>query len=400
VSACSQDCDDGNPNVNGFLPEDCFDGIDNDCDGLSDCDDDDCASACFELDCSDGVDGDADGDIDCDDSDCATDPVCLEGSCTDGLDGDGDGDIDCDDTDCFEDAYCETECIPTSNDLLSQVGYAVVTGSNIGMLDTYTASCTAGVGGEDVVYTWSAPVTASYTFSTVNSDYDTVLFAQSTCTSGELICNDDGDFDAGELGAEFTLFLNAGESIVLVIDAYDEFEYGNYSLDVFLSSELDCTDGQDDDNDGLIDCFDSDCSSDPSCAVSGCPNFDIGTDVGADVLNGSLLAAPDDNFQASCSTEGGNDVVVAWEATDSGCATFSTTAGAMDTILALFDACPSSGGVELECNDDYSASVYGSELNHDVVAGHTYYIGIDAWSYDVASTYILDVAVQVNSSCN
>ena len=63
----------------------CNDEIDNDEDGVTDCDDDDCAEApaCDgsggdsdepepELLCDDGTDDDGDGAIDCDDSDCAT----------------------------------------------------------------------------------------------------------------------------------------------------------------------------------------------------------------------------------------------------------------------------------------------------------------------------------------
>ena len=40
--------------------EDCFDGQDNDCDGLADTEDDDC----LELECTDGLDDDGDGLVD------------------------------------------------------------------------------------------------------------------------------------------------------------------------------------------------------------------------------------------------------------------------------------------------------------------------------------------------
>jgi hypothetical protein len=100
---------------------DCIDGIDNDNDGLVDCDDSDCARepGCEELgNCGDGIDNDLDGDIDCNDSDCSTDPGCGGGggsgergasctpvscpSCEDGFDNDGNGLIDCDDPDCSD----------------------------------------------------------------------------------------------------------------------------------------------------------------------------------------------------------------------------------------------------------------------------------------------------------
>lgn len=67
-----------------FPEANCNDELDNDEDGVTDCDDDDCveAPACGgsgdsdepdpELLCDDGTDDDGDGAIDCDDSDCAT----------------------------------------------------------------------------------------------------------------------------------------------------------------------------------------------------------------------------------------------------------------------------------------------------------------------------------------
>jgi hypothetical protein len=57
-----------------------------------------------ELDCSDGVDNDDDGLLDCEDGDCASDEICGELICDDGLDGDGDGLTDCEDDDCM--AWC------------------------------------------------------------------------------------------------------------------------------------------------------------------------------------------------------------------------------------------------------------------------------------------------------
>lgn len=67
-------------------PEVCDNGIDDDCDGATDCDDSDCtddpACACVpepEV-CDDGVDNDCDGAADCADTDCTDDPACACGT--------------------------------------------------------------------------------------------------------------------------------------------------------------------------------------------------------------------------------------------------------------------------------------------------------------------------------
>jgi hypothetical protein len=85
----------------------CGDGVDDDADGSTDCDDFDCDGdpACGE-DCSDGVDNNGDGDVDCDDFRCYEVPPCFEANCTNGADDDADGDIDCEDFDCEFDSAC------------------------------------------------------------------------------------------------------------------------------------------------------------------------------------------------------------------------------------------------------------------------------------------------------
>jgi|GEM_PF-2916268 len=92
----------------------CNDGLDNDCDGRTDCcEDPDCQGEpeCGTEICDDGVDNECDGLVDCCDDDCLGDSACLEGegypgTCTDGLDNDCDGQEDCCDDDCSETTAC------------------------------------------------------------------------------------------------------------------------------------------------------------------------------------------------------------------------------------------------------------------------------------------------------
>ena len=84
--------------------EQCTNEIDDDGDGLIDCDDPDCANdpACQIEDCVNGFDDDGDGLIDCDDDDCTNNSACLTEDCINGIDDDADGLIDCADDECFD----------------------------------------------------------------------------------------------------------------------------------------------------------------------------------------------------------------------------------------------------------------------------------------------------------
>ena len=97
------------PYACGTVYEDCNDAIDNDLDGLIDCEDSDCSSECAETDCTDGIDNDSDSYIDCDDIECSDSLDCIESICDDGLDDDGDGQIDCDDSDCENNESCRVQ---------------------------------------------------------------------------------------------------------------------------------------------------------------------------------------------------------------------------------------------------------------------------------------------------
>jgi hypothetical protein len=100
-------------------PEICNNNLDDDGDGLTDCDDkDECddlfnQQPCHETTCNDGQDNDFDGEVDCDDSDCFGKPGCntVETNCRDAQDNDGDARVDCADSNCFGQAGCTRERI-------------------------------------------------------------------------------------------------------------------------------------------------------------------------------------------------------------------------------------------------------------------------------------------------
>jgi hypothetical protein len=91
---------------------DCENTIDDDSDGLTDCEDPDCfgqTGCTTETICDDGYDNDNNGDTDCADTACSGESYCetTETTCDDSFDNDGDGAVDCDDSDCDTAPACQ-----------------------------------------------------------------------------------------------------------------------------------------------------------------------------------------------------------------------------------------------------------------------------------------------------
>jgi uncharacterized protein YkwD len=109
-------------------------------------------------------------------------------------------------------------------------------------------------GSQDWVALFVAPASGTYRFSTIGSDFDTVLHARAaTCDGAVLACND----DAVEQSSEVSLTLAKNEAILLIVDGFNR-QTGTVALTA-EGSESRCDDGIDDDNDGDVDCADMDC---------------------------------------------------------------------------------------------------------------------------------------------
>lgn len=188
--ALYSDCDDNDPTINSSATDVPGDGIDQDCDGsdASSSSGGGSGTPSTETDCSDGVDDDQDGLTDCDDFDCYSDPACQSSGGSGSTGG-------CSSTE-VED--CNGNCAP---------------GGWVG-----DGSCDDG--------------TYSYLGNQIDLDCALHNYDNGDCT--------------GSGGSGTT-------------------------------TESDCTDGVDNDQDGLTDCNDSDCTYDPACqsSSSNCSAYEV-----------------------------------------------------------------------------------------------------------------------------
>lgn len=116
---------------------------------------------------------------------------------------------------------CPTLALPSS---VPQI----VTGNTSGGPNSFTPSCTGFGAAPEHTFTFTAPATASYTFDTVGSPYDTVLYILgASCTGLQLACND----DTFGLQSQIVLALSEGQTVTIVVDGFGD-QAGSYTLHI------------------------------------------------------------------------------------------------------------------------------------------------------------------------
>ena len=291
----AEECDDGNVIAgDGCSPAcidesemelDCDNGLDDDSDGLTDCDDPDCfaqpgCTATTETSCTDGVDNDGDLLIDCDDSDCegrqcgANSQVCQLGICVcstgqssevlcaDGVDDDCDGLVDCIDPDCAS----APECAGIEN--ICDDG---LDNDSDGSTDCFDSDCAGAPCGP------AGQICSAGTCACPGGGNETL------CTDGQ-----DNDCDGSVDCADSDCALNPG----------------------CVSAETDCDDSIDNDSDGSTDCFDSDCTGQP-CDAAG------------RICSGGTCACPGGSSETLCTDGQDNDCDGSVDCADSDCSGIS-----------------------------------------------------------------------------
>ena len=347
------------------LEDQCDDALDNDCDGVvnNDC-------PCDYLGSSHGV--------------CATATIDSVGTCAmpvgysvmeqcgDDLDNNCDG---------FVDEGCSTPNLPSCADVTagSALGAMVYTGTTSGASSDLDGTCHTNYDAEEFVVAWTAPSDGTFIFSLAGSSFDTVLYALDDTCQQELVCND----DTHGLTSEVRLTLDAGDTIALVVDAYDSSISGSFELSVGESEEcdnsrdddldgdIDCDDSdcstsprcnvevcdnlRDDDHDALIDCEDPACSSEPHCAPAAtCPQLDFGSGLGQLIYAGTTANASNDH-SGSCgfSHDSAPELAGTWTAPHDGQFEFTTEGSSFNTLLYIRDGGSTCSGAELACNDNH-----------------------------------------------
>ncbi|MFH1532007.1 MAG: hypothetical protein ABIK09_14880 [Pseudomonadota bacterium] len=200
-----------------------------------------------EVDCINGIDDDLNGATDCDDEACGEDPLCV------GFDGDN----------CAK-PFAINEGLPVTAALYGQT--LTYQGNTEGLQDFYSACAPGAAGSPDAVYMLEVqdPVVIHATHDFAGSFWPAFYAMGADCDAGLLLGCDTATSGAAELD----LALPAGVYF-FVIDASYVGDAGPFTFELDFaappSSETICYDGTDNDVDGAVDCADDDCAADLYC---------------------------------------------------------------------------------------------------------------------------------------
>lgn len=231
----------------------CFDGLDNDGDGLTDADDPACCMDASYYDClligndedadppcNDGLDNDADGLVDAEDAECSSlmySELGNEPACADGWDNDRDGLADLEDPDCNADSSHSRETAPMCSDGLDNDGD--------GMTDEDDPECGSG---------WSEDTSLPGCSNGYDDDDDGLVDLDDPSCHGDPLRQQEYSFGQCDDGLD-----NDGDGLV-DLEEPDCSAYFITNENGELSGETsDCADGEDNDGDTLADRSDPDC---------------------------------------------------------------------------------------------------------------------------------------------
>ena len=408
----------------GELGTGCFDP-------LLDCIRPECATApiCLaETECDDGIDNNANGDTDCDDAACIGAPVCgpADEDCDDGVDNDEDGLTDCYDFDCLEDSACRIACpLPTPVTCGTMIPGTTTTG--VAQMDLYPFCGLTGsplLDGKETVFSFTPESGGGLHAWLTDTTTDLhVLLLSEDCDTYE--CRDwaDGDLEGQEVagGTTYHLVIDsaAGEegdfNLWLQCDVSDETfcengidDDNNGQTDCDDSdcdghpacaapdNELDCGDGVDDDEDGLTDCADlADCLNDNACT---CTSTDVITC--GDVIQSTTVGAPSTVASYACDptwAETGPERIFAFAAPADGSftVTLSGEASLDADLFVLEEACN-----PWSCIAHEGGFGTSNTATFAAVAGETYFIVVDGYGgYEGPFTLTMDCDVDVELFC-
>ena len=294
----------------------------------------------------------------------------------------------------------------TANDGANPFNTTAMTDSPEASDDTQCAGTFLGDFVQDMWFTYTPATSGSIDVSLCGSSYDTDLAVYSGACGGlvQIACSGD---NCGLQSEILAVPVTAGVPVLIRVGGWAPGSAGAGTLVITGGGggpgAENCTNGTDDDGDGLIDCADPDCANDPACGGGG---------ANGDECNDPLIAVvgsnPVDTTTMTDSADPYNDLTCpatalgvmtadAWyqfTAPVTGTATISTC-NFIDFDSDLVGYTGSCGALtQVACNGDFTGCpIFTSTMEMSVNAGTVYYIRIGGWSLGEQGTGTLEITL-------
>ncbi len=147
-------------------------------------------------------------------------------------------------------------CSPTCNNqggncnqpiaVSAPLGLTVISGTTAGMSNEQPGNSFGcqGADGPELVYQVTPAVSGFLTayIPSASADFDSVLYARSSCAAPERLCHDNFNTPGNDGGEVISFPAEAGVPVLLFVDGYQAADDGAFQLEIDLSSGLDCAD--------------------------------------------------------------------------------------------------------------------------------------------------------------
>ena len=203
----------------------------------------------------------------------------TEGTCDNGVDDDNDGATDCEDNDCSGIAGCPASCVAPVVETITCTS-DITANTTIGSSDLITGYDLGPCGGccnqgnEELVYLFKPQKTGSVTIRLDGMSTDQDLYVLQGGCVPENHCIAESDV-ASNSTDEVTFPAEADATYYVIVENYAGATGSGGQFNLFFDTSAsggcaeDCDDGVDNDNDSDTDCDDSDCFEDPICCGDG-----------------------------------------------------------------------------------------------------------------------------------
>ena len=318
-------------------------------------------------------------------------PTETEVNCVDELDDDQDGLVDCDDDDCDDDQACLPPMCKPHWPIECGGGESYNTNSwgSEGLVSEYGCNVDEAYTGREYTYTFVAPYTGTATVS-LSEDHPSldVLIIEAvdeTCDPANACL----DWDMETL----TFDMVEGSTYYVVVDGVLEYS-GGYTIGMscVAAMEMSCTDEIDDDLDGLIDCVDPDCFGTSLFCPACTPNQELFCGEAVQGANDGPGATFDIDKYAGCGNPffyAGYELTYSFVAPEDGTYTVTLTDETASTDVIVL------GNPDESCNPSTCLDYGFSDATFEATAGATYYVVVDGFGSDfpgAAGTYTITMA--------